>query len=350
MGSPTDTNFILQGFQRLQNTNNILLGLSVGSLGVFHILSAHYPQLKPLVSKRKCLLKDADTVVIYADNEIAVVPVKTIAEIPNFRYFEFRRQRYVFQESNFTLQESIFTGSCVDVHEATMSAMDAQFFRKKHGLNVIDIKVPPLKAMLTQRLVQPFYLFQLFSIFIWIYTGYLTFSLVILLSTIASIAHEIYLHRRSITDLKKMLPKSANNRYSCIRDGEEFKLGAQEMVVGDVVILNHATQVPCDIALIKGECIVDESSMTGEAIPSVKTSLLKDSRPFTVDRFKSSVVFKGTRILQAKNPTGGDVVGVVVATGSSSSMGQLFTSLLHPKKLVSSFLIPLTFFLEFQVL
>lgn len=46
---------------------------------------------------------------------------------------------------------------------------------------------------------------------------------------------------------------------------------------GDLVQLpenpDNTFQIPCDFALLQGECIVDESNLTGESIPVNKTPL-----------------------------------------------------------------------------
>lgn len=62
------------------------------------------------------------------------------------------------------------------------------------------------------------------------------------------------------------------------------------------------TTVPADILLINGTCIVNEAMLSGESTPLLKESIqvLETSDKLDVDgAHKNSVVFSGTKILQA---------------------------------------------------
>jgi cation-transporting ATPase 13A2 len=51
-----------------------------------------------------------------------------------------------------------------------------------------------------------------------------------------------------------------------------------ELVPGDVVEIPENCSMPCDLVVLTGSCIVNESMLTGESIPVIKNSL-----PFTND-------------------------------------------------------------------
>lgn len=46
-----------------------------------------------------------------------------------------------------------------------------------------------------------------------------------------------------------------------------------ELVPGDILEVRDNWTVPCDCILINGSCIINESMLTGESIPIVKTPL-----------------------------------------------------------------------------
>ncbi|HRF57869.1 MAG TPA: heavy metal translocating P-type ATPase, partial [Campylobacterales bacterium] len=54
------------------------------------------------------------------------------------------------------------------------------------------------------------------------------------------------------------------------KDGAELKIAFEELKKGDVVIINAGDTTPIDGTVISGEALLDESSMTGEALPVKK--------------------------------------------------------------------------------
>ncbi|MBL8196275.1 MAG: heavy metal translocating P-type ATPase [Blastocatellia bacterium] len=52
-----------------------------------------------------------------------------------------------------------------------------------------------------------------------------------------------------------------------IRDGKELDLPIEEVIVGDTVLVRPGEKIPVDGVILKGESAIDESMVTGEAIP-----------------------------------------------------------------------------------
>src|SRR5699024_5365519 len=57
-----------------------------------------------------------------------------------------------------------------------------------------------------------------------------------------------------------------------VRDGEEQEIPVEEVLEGDVVIVRPGDKIPVDGEIIEGQSAIDESMLTGESIPSDKTS------------------------------------------------------------------------------
>src|SRR6478735_3774255 len=67
--------------------------------------------------------------------------------------------------------------------------------------------------------------------------------------------------------LKSMMKATARVR----RDGEAAEIPAEQLVVGDVVLLSAGDQVPADGRIIAASALqIDESALTGESTPSAK--------------------------------------------------------------------------------
>ena len=72
---------------------------------------------------------------------------------------------------------------------------------------------------------------------------------------------------------------------SCIRDGQEHRIPAVQLVPGDVVRLAAGTIVPADVALVSADNLtIDLSMLTGESVPVERFSDPIASSPTARDR------------------------------------------------------------------
>ncbi len=55
-----------------------------------------------------------------------------------------------------------------------------------------------------------------------------------------------------------------------IRDEKEVNIKLEDVVLGDTLILKSGNEVPCDLRLMEGELLVNESNLTGESKPIIK--------------------------------------------------------------------------------
>lgn len=71
----------------------------------------------------------------------------------------------------------------------------------------------------------------------------------------------------TIKGLMDLAPPTAN----VIRDGNEISIPAEEIVVGDLVIIRPGERIPADGTIVEGSTSVDESMLTGESMPIGRT-------------------------------------------------------------------------------
>ncbi len=74
--------------------------------------------------------------------------------------------------------------------------------------------------------------------------------------------------RNAIAALLKAAPRTATVR----RDGREFSVAPEAVVVGDRLLVRPGEQIPVDGRVIAGSSDVDESALTGEAVPVAKVT------------------------------------------------------------------------------
>lgn len=82
---------------------------------------------------------------------------------------------------------------------------------------------------------------------------------------------ESYSKGKTTSALKNLInlsPKAAN----VIKDGNEVKIGIDDIVVGDIFLVRPGERIPVDGVVVDGISSVDESAITGESIPVDKVS------------------------------------------------------------------------------
>ncbi|MCP9448062.1 MAG: cation-transporting P-type ATPase, partial [Nitrospira sp.] len=100
------------------------------------------------------------------------------------------------------------------------------------------------------------------------------------------------------------------------RDGQTVRIPSEEVVPGDVVLLESGDKVPADLRLTKvRELRVDESALTGESLPVEKVDHVLPSETVVSDR--KNMAFSGTFV------TYGQGIGVVVSTGVETELGRI---------------------------
>ncbi len=72
--------------------------------------------------------------------------------------------------------------------------------------------------------------------------------------------------RNSVSKLLSLIP----DQCAVSRDGEERLLPTADVVVGDVCVVHPGQRIPVDGTIVEGESFVNESSITGEAVPVEK--------------------------------------------------------------------------------
>src|SRR5919199_1664892 len=102
-----------------------------------------------------------------------------------------------------------------------------------------------------------------------------------------------------------------------IRDGTQQEISAQEVVVGDILVLKPGSYVAADARLIEAKRLsIDESALTGESLPVVKTTAALTQQDVPLGD-RTNMVYMGTLV------TGGQGLAVVVATGKYTEMGKI---------------------------
>ncbi|XP_078186621.1 polyamine-transporting ATPase 13A2 isoform X27 [Callithrix jacchus] len=245
------------------------------------------------------------------------------------RYYLFRGQRYIWIETQQAFyQVSLLDHgrSCDDIHRFRhgLSLQDQTVRKAIYGPNVISIPVKSYPQLLVDEALNPYYGFQAFSIALWLADHYYWYALCIFLISAVSICLSLYKTRKQSQTLRDMV-KLSMQVCVCRPGGEEEWVDSSELVPGDCLVLpQEGGLMPCDAALVTGECMVNESSLTGESVPVLKTALPEGLGPYCAETHRRHTLFCGTLILQARAYVGPHVLAVVTRTALLGTIYSIF--------------------------
>ncbi|XP_038157621.1 probable cation-transporting ATPase 13A3 isoform X2 [Cyprinodon tularosa] len=264
------------------------------------------------------------------------------------RYFTFHSTKYYWNDEmqNFRVLTGLedLEASCSTIHSEHSAGLtrNQQEYRKLFfGVNEIAVKVPSVFKLLIKEVLNPFYIFQLFSVILWSADEYYYYAVAIVFMSVISIATSLYTIKKQYVMLHDMVAAHSIVRVSvCRANNDVEEILSTDLVPGDVVVIpSNGTIMPCDAVLVSGTCIVNESMLTGESVPVTKTNLPNPvpgeregaDSAYNTEEHKRHTLFCGTDVIQTRFYTGELVKAVVVRTGFSTAKGQLVRSILYPK-------------------
>lgn len=263
------------------------------------------------------------------------------------RILDYRYIRFCFHplKDKFVLGNTWKDPAWTDV-VSVRAGLDGEEQEKRErifGKNVIDIEQKSTGQLLVDEALHPFYIFQIASLFLWSVDEYYYYAACIFIISVASIASTLIETKATMKRLREI------SRFECdirvLRNGFWRYVESGDLVPGDVYEVTDPslTQFPCDSFLLSGDCIVNESMLTGESVPVSKTpatdeslELLNLSASSMHPEVARHFLFSGTKIIRARKPQDDKsdeaaALALVVRTGFNTTKGALVRSMLFPK-------------------
>lgn len=258
-------------------------------------------------------------------------------QVPSIVVFSCKKLTYVWdpERSEFLklrgLDADVLTST---LHQLPGLNNQEQYMRRSvYGNNEIVIPVKSILTLLCLEVLNPFYVFQLFSFCLWVADDYYYYAMVILAMSSVGIIMAVFQTRRNQHNLRSTVHSS--DVATVMRDrttGQTATVPAERLVPGDILVIpSHGCLMPCDAVLLTGNCILNESMLTGESVPVTKTPI-PSSNEVTYDTKEHArhTLFCGTRVIQTRYYGSEKVLAVVVRTGFNTSKGGLVRSIMYP--------------------
>lgn len=207
----------------------------------------------------------------------------------------------------------------------------SQAFQAKQtvGANRINVYVPTKVEVLTSAFLAPTFLFQFATVMLHMF--YSTWNLG---SAIFCVAITLTIHRAlAVRRNQVKLDQVANFRSTAtVLRQKLVDINADEIVPGDIILIDEGATVPCDCMVISGSVVVNESAVTGEPMPIAKIpGNLDFPQILTPEDHSKHFLYMGTHVMQStEGPFDGRVAALVISIGGLTFKGQLLRTVLFP--------------------
>jgi len=199
---------------------------------------------------------------------------------------------------------------------AGLSDAQVQQRLQEFGRNTLPARRPPsLLEVILHQFKSPLIYILLIAAAIALATGDLKdaiFILAVIVLNAAIGATQEWRAERSAHALQRMLKVQGRVR----RAGRQLVIDAEELVPGDVVLLESGDKVPADLRLVQvNNLAIDESFLTGESIAATKVADVQEREALVSDR--RNMAYAGSTVATGRG------VGLVIATGKETEVGKI---------------------------
>ena len=203
-----------------------------------------------------------------------------------------------------------------------LTSVDAQERLLKYGQNSIKSKeeTGAIRLFLSQ-FKSPIILILLFATMLSVYVGEVVDAAIILIIVLFSGILSFWQEYGANNSVQKLL-ELVQIKADVFRDSKEIEISIEDVVPGDIAVLNAGDSVAGDCLIIESvSMFVDESALTGETFPIEKQAgVFKNVEALSS---RTNCLWMGTHVVS------GTCRAIVVQTGKATEFGKIADSLKH---------------------
>ncbi|XP_072143507.1 polyamine-transporting ATPase 13A3-like isoform X2 [Dermacentor andersoni] len=217
----------------------------------------------------------------------------------HLRYFIHQHLRFVWnlQESRFTRLSGLDRGlKCADLLERFQgySKEEQEEQSVLYGRNSMELEVKSIAALLLEKVLHPFYVFQIASIIVWLLDLYYFYAGCIIAFSVTSITLALLEARKQMLHLASLVSRTNEGTALVVRASNEVdEVPSTCLVPGDIICLpTSGCLMTCDAVLTAGNCLVNESLLTG--FSTAKGSLVRSilfAQPAPLRFYRDAILF-----------------------------------------------------------
>ena len=266
-----------------------------------------------------------------------------------FLTFTFNHQRFIYDETSRTfvsLHKRFVTDQLeafVKKYRYGLKEKNSHKLEKTWGHNALHLHYHTIKDMILEEIASPLGMFEIFSfLVVSLEFGPLSLYAVLILffffrSMILQIRNELEVQDK-IKEMAEMHSNVIVVRENSDKTFTKKIVPIDHLLPGDLIEVIANMPVPADCVLVNGQCVMQESMLTGESTPILKTAYQVDmdeskKKNAKFNRISSkNMLHCGSEIMYTKGSLSESMLAVVVATGFYTKKGALVQTMVDPSK------------------
>ncbi|KAH7648620.1 hypothetical protein FG379_002090 [Cryptosporidium bovis] len=260
------------------------------------------------------------------------------------RYFEYNHEKYWWIDDKFTWsREYLMTklsyrfdiSAKLDEKNSlaigALNVKDRKSIIEVVGLNTVELPQTSMLNLVISELRYAINIIRIITLLDSVFYSFIIWPLCWSIPTFYSIFWSV-LKKRNYIETEKILQCHDDDLYKLLDEkctqlplnineinSKSSFIYSKELFPGSIIFIDKSMRIPADLILLSGSIIVDESCLTGEAIPQNKTAnassfnfreLIEINRNFNDQR----AIFAGSHVIEVSSST--PAFGIVVKTGS----------------------------------
>ena len=205
-----------------------------------------------------------------------------------------------------------------------LSAEEATNRLNKDGKNILPAKKrDSILKIFAKELTSPIEMVLIITVIISLLIGETIDAIVILFIILIDVIMGTYQENKALKSAEA-LTNMLKTKVRVLRDEEEFEIDSENLVVGDIILVESGTKITSDARIIECSNLqVDESALTGESIAESKSSKALIGNIPLGDR--KNMLFAGTNVMT------GRAKAIVVATSINMEIGKIAKTVAETK-------------------